>query len=128
MFAELHTLTQFDLDSKPWLPIILIGQNHLVDRLSFRKSAPLASRIIARSHRSAVESEEMKAYVDHHLKIVGATAKIFSDEAYTAIFQGSGGILRKANHLARGAMIAAAGKKEFTVTPHHVEVASSEIF
>lgn len=39
VFAELHTLTQFDLDSKPWLPLILMGQNHLVDRLNFRKSA-----------------------------------------------------------------------------------------
>jgi D-cysteine desulfhydrase len=46
VFVELHTITQFDFDSKPWLPIILIGQNHLVDRLKFRKSAPLASRVV----------------------------------------------------------------------------------
>ncbi len=128
VFAELHTLTQFEFDSKPWLPIILIGQNHLVDRLSFRKSAPLASRVIARSHLSAVERDEMKTYIDHHLEIAGVTAPIFSNEAYTAIFQGSGGIFRKANHLARGAMIAAAKEKKLTVTPNHVSVASSEIF
>ncbi len=128
VFAELHTLSQFDSDSKPWLPIILIGQNHLVDRLSFRKSAPLASRVIARSHLSAVERDEMKTYIDHHLEIAGATAGVFSDDSYTAIFQGSGGIFRKANHLARGAMIAAAGEKNSTVTPNHVKIASSEIF
>jgi len=128
VFAELHTLTQFDFDSKPWLPIVLVGQNHLVDRLIFRNSAPLASRIIARSHLSAVQPEAMKTYLDHHLKIAGVTAEIFSKEAYTAIFQGSGGIFRKANHLARGAMIAAAADKKSTVTPNHVTVASSEIF
>ena len=122
------TIREFECDSKPWLPIVLIGQNHLVDRLSFRKSAPLASRVIARSHLSAVEPDQMKTYIDHHLEIAGVTAPVFSGEAYTAIFQGSGGIFRKANHLARGAMIAAAKKKNLTVTPNHVAVASSEIF
>ena len=32
VFAELHTLTQFDNDSKPFLPIILAGQGNLVDK------------------------------------------------------------------------------------------------
>ena len=128
VFTELHTLTQFECDSKPWLPIIMVGQNILLDRLSFRKSAPLASRVIARSHLSAIGREEMKVYLNHHLKCVGATADIFSEESHTAIFQGSGGILRKANHLARGAMIAASKEKRSTVTPVDVKKASSEIF
>ena len=33
--------------AKPWLPIFLIRQNHPIDRLKFRKSAP---RVIARSN------------------------------------------------------------------------------
>ena len=50
VLAELHLLTQFDQDSKPYLPIILAGQSPLVDQLVFRTSRPLASRIIARCH------------------------------------------------------------------------------
>ncbi len=57
VFSELHTLTQFDCDSKPWLPIVMVGQNTLLDRLSFRNSAPLASRVIARSHLSSIGRE-----------------------------------------------------------------------
>jgi len=34
LFAELHTITQFEGDSKPWLPLILAGQNNLADNLS----------------------------------------------------------------------------------------------
>ena len=30
VFAELHTLTQFEQDSKPFLPIVLAGQSNLV--------------------------------------------------------------------------------------------------
>ncbi len=57
VFVELHTITQFDFDSKPWLPIILIGQSNLVDKLKFRKSGPLASRVVARSHFSGSEAK-----------------------------------------------------------------------
>lgn len=128
VFVELHTITQFDFDSKPWLPIILIGQNHLVDRLKFRKSAPLASRVVARSHLNAIGKDEMKRYIIHHLEIAGTKEELFSEEAHKAIFQGSGGLFRKANHLARGSLIAAAKQKSQVVLLDHVKAASSEIF
>ncbi len=128
VFVELHTITQFDFDSKPWLPVVLIGQNHLVDKLRFRKSAPLASRIVARSHLKAIGKEDMKKYIAHHLGIAGKKSDPFSESAHTAIFQGSGGLFRKANHLARGSMIAAARQKSSEVSPDHVKIASSEIF
>ena len=44
VFAQIHTLSQFDMDSKPLLPIVLAGQNNLVDKLMFHTSRPLASR------------------------------------------------------------------------------------
>jgi general secretion pathway protein A len=128
VFVELHTITQFDFDSKPWLPIVLIGQNNLIDKLKFRKSGPIASRVVARSHLNAVGKEEMKHYLVHHLEIAGTKADPFSETAHTAIFQGSGGLFRKANHLARGALIAAAKNKSSVVSPDHVKIASSEIF
>jgi type II secretory pathway predicted ATPase ExeA len=43
VFTELHTLTQYQGDSKPWLPIILAGQNNLADNLLYRTAIPLAS-------------------------------------------------------------------------------------
>jgi len=57
VFQELHTLTQFEGDSKPFLPIILAGQSNLIDKLSFRTSQPLASRIVARSHLDGVNRQ-----------------------------------------------------------------------
>jgi len=46
VFAQLHTLGQFEMDSKPLLPIILAGQNNLLDKLMYLTSRPLASRVI----------------------------------------------------------------------------------
>lgn len=127
VFAELHTLTQFQGDSKPWLPIILAGQNNLADNLLYRTAVPLASRIVARSHLQAVNREGMEEYIAHHLRIAEMKNSPFDDQAVTAIHQGSGGLFRKANHLARGALIAAAAEKSQTVTAEHVRVADSEL-
>ncbi len=128
VFAELHTIAQFEQDSKPWLPIILAGQNNLIDKLMYRTSMPLASRVVARSYLEGVNRQEMEQYLAHHLSIAGLRQTPFDQAAITAIHQGSGGLFRKANHLARGAMIAAAKEKSTTVTAEHVRLAATEIF
>ena len=128
VFAELHTITQFEQDSKPWLPIILAGRTNLIDKLMYQTSMPLASRIVARSHMEPINRQEMEQYILHHLAITEVKTKLFEDTAITAVHQGSGGILRKANHLARGALVAAAKNQSRTVTADHVRLASTEIF
>jgi type II secretory pathway predicted ATPase ExeA len=128
VFAELHTICQFEKDSKPYLPIILAGQNNLIDKLSYRCSAPLASRIVARSHLQGTDLAGMQDYLKHHLAIAGIKQNLFDQNAITAIHQGSGGLFRKANHLARGALIAAAANQATLVNAEHVRLASTEIF
>jgi type II secretory pathway predicted ATPase ExeA len=128
VFAELHTICQFEKDSKPYLPMILAGQNNLIDKLSYRCSQPLASRIVARSHLQGTDLKGMQDYLKHHLLIAGVKQNLFDQNAITAIHQGSGGLFRKANHLARGALIAAAAQNCTLVNAEHVRLASTEIF
>ena len=128
VFAQLHTIGQFDMDSKPLLPMILAGQNNLLDKLSYITSRPLASRIIGRSHLEGLKQKDMEGYLKHHLGIAGIKEQLFSDEAILAIHQGSGGLLRRANLLAKGALIAAAREKCMVVSAEHVRLASTEIF
>jgi type II secretory pathway predicted ATPase ExeA len=128
VFAELHTLCQFEKDSKPYLAIILAGQNNLIDKLSYRSSQPLASRIVARSHLQGTDLAGMQDYLKHHLAIAGIKHNLFDQNAITAIHQGSGGLFRKANHLARGALIAAAANQANLVNADHVRLAATEIF
>ena len=127
VFAELQTLTQFEGDSKPWLPVILAGQNNLADNLLYRTAIPLASRVVARAHLKAVNRERMELYINHHLALAGLKNSPFDEQALTAVHQGSGGLFRKANHLARGALIAAAAEKSQHVTADHVRTADSEL-
>ena len=61
VFAELHTLLQFEQDAKPYLPVILVGQASIIDKLSFRNSSALASRVITRCHLEGL-NEKLNRY------------------------------------------------------------------
>lgn len=127
IFAHLHTLIQLEFDSKPILPIILCGQDILQDKLMTPDARPLASRIIGRTHLQSINFETMQDYVTHHLELSGTKEKLFSLEALRAIHQGSGGLLRRANNLAKGALLAAAMEQCRGVSPEHVRLASTEL-
>jgi general secretion pathway protein A len=127
VFAELHTIGQFDNDSKNLFSLVLAGQPNLLEKLTYRSSAPLASRVIARTHLSHLNQDQMSVYLEHHLGVCGVKKQLFSDQAITAIYQGAGGILRKSNLLARGGLIAAAMEKEQAVSAEHVRIASTEL-
>jgi type II secretory pathway predicted ATPase ExeA len=69
--------------------LILAGQANLVDKLMYRTSMPLASRIVARSHLEGVNRQDMEVYLKHHLAIAGVKTALFDDTAITAIHQGA---------------------------------------
>jgi type II secretory pathway predicted ATPase ExeA len=69
-----------------------------------------------------------RRYAAANFHLAGVKNTLFDEAAVTAIHQGAGGLLRKANHLARGALIAAAKEKSQTVTAEHVRLAATEIF
>ncbi len=127
VLSELHTLLQFEKDAKPLLPLVMAGQNNLLETLTCRSAGPLASRVVARSHLEGIVRQQMQQYIEHHLGIAGLTRNPFDEAAITAIHQGAGGLLRKANHLARGALIVAANQKSMTVGAEHVRLAATEI-
>ena len=127
VFAELHTINQFNFDSEKRFSLILVGQNTLVDKLKYRTSIPLASRIMTRAHLSAITEQQMGDYLVHHLKVSGVKVNLFTDTATSAIWQGSAGLLRKANFLSKGALIACMIENEQQATEDHVRRASTEL-
>jgi len=127
LFYQLHTLTQFEYDSKSILPMVLAGQNQLLERLGAYQARPLASRVIGKTHLEALSQKEMGAYLEHHLRVAGSNEGLWGENTTLAIYQGSGGFPRRANMLARGALIAAAREKTRVVTPEHVRLADTEL-
>lgn len=127
VFAQIHVLSQFEFDSKPVMSIIFSGQSNLIDKLLYHTSRPLVSRVVGKTHLEGLKLKDMTGYLNHHLEIAGIKEHLFSDEAVLAIHQGSGGLLRRANALARGSLVAAAGENCSLVTAEHVRLASTEL-
>ncbi len=69
----------------------------------------------------------LEDYLNHHVKLAGISNRIFSEEAIFAIHQGSGGLLRRANSLAKTVLVACAMDGNHTVSAEHVRIASTEI-
>ena len=108
--------------------MILCGQDLLVEHLLANAVRPLASRVLGRDHLEAIKMEVMEEYLNHHISLAGGTAKIFSPEAIFAIHQVSRGLLRRANFLAKTALVACAMEEMNTVSAEHVRVAATELF
>lgn len=127
IFNELHIINQFAHDSQNVFSIALVGQVNLIDKLTYRTSVALASRVITRTHMAHLTESEVQEYLEHRLRISGIKNQLFSSQAIVAIYQGSAGILRRVNLLARGGLIAAASEKQNIVSADHIRIASTEL-
>jgi len=76
VFGELHTLCQFEMDTKPFLPMILVGQSNLIDKLRYPGSKPLASRVVGRGHLEGGDRKLMELYLMHHLNLAGIESQL----------------------------------------------------
>jgi type II secretory pathway predicted ATPase ExeA len=104
-FEEIRLLTNFQLDDRNLVAIVLVGQPELRERLRHRTYRALTQRISASFHLVPLGLEDTKAYVRHRLSVAGAQRPIFSDEAIVRLHAASGGVPRVVNHLATQSLI-----------------------
>lgn len=103
---SLRMLTNSSLDTGSHFALLLIGQPTLRRRLKLAVLAALDQRISTRYAITGMDLAETDAYIRHHLKYVGRSDTLFSDDAVAAIHQGSRGYPRVVNNLAVSALIA----------------------
>ena len=109
VLEQLRLLTNLETAQKKLLQIILIGQPELRDVLAKNNLSNLAQRITARYHLQPLSRLETGLYIDHRLKISGATTKIFDKKAKKEIFKFSFGIPRLINVICDRALLGAYG-------------------
>jgi len=71
MFDELRILLNFEMDSKDPLLLILVGQPQLLAKLALRIHLPFRQRVAMRYRMPAMDEQQTRGYVDHHLHLVG---------------------------------------------------------
>jgi putative secretion ATPase (PEP-CTERM system associated) len=97
---ELRMLSNFVCADRPLLQTFLLGQPEFRKMLRSPEMEQLRQRVTASCHLGPMDSAETKAYIVHRLQTVGwCDDPSFSEDAFAAIHQHTGGIPRKINVL-----------------------------
>jgi hypothetical protein len=103
---RLRLLTNKEGDDAHLFTIILTGQIELARRLEHPRCANLFQRIGVYCHLAKIESQDlMRDYIEHRLARAGTSRRIFTDDAYNAIWKYSeNGVPRLINKIAKRAL------------------------
>jgi type II secretory pathway predicted ATPase ExeA len=125
-FEEIRLLTNFQLDDRNLVAIVLVGQPELRERLRHRTYRALTQRIGASFHLVPLAAGESHAYVAHRLSVAGASREVFTPEAVERLHVAAGGIPRVLNHLATQALLEGMARGAQRVDAAVVEAVASE--
>ena len=97
---ELRMLSNYQEDGQALLQSFLLGQLELKQTLQGPGMEQVRQRIIAGYHLRPLDRQELQAYVEHRLALVGwQKDPAISDAAFDAIFASTGGVPRRVNTL-----------------------------
>ena len=102
---DLRLLFNFQMDSKDYACVLLIGQPLLLNHLSLQIHLPLRQRIAIHYGFKGLSKDEIPSYLTTLLKAAGVVEPLFTPDATEAIFAFSGGLPRKINSLAEKSLL-----------------------
>jgi type II secretory pathway predicted ATPase ExeA len=97
---HLHILSNYAWDSAPLLSLVLVGLPELTDRMTLRRNRSLWSRVHARLALGEARPEDTAEYVEHRIKLAGASTNPFGPDALVLLHEASGGRLRDIDRIA----------------------------
>ncbi len=110
-FEELRLLTNFQLDDRNLLTLILIGQPELKEKLKGKSCAPLMQRVGVKYHIKPLDQSEVKEYLNFRMSVAGRTEGLFTDSAIELIYNISKGVPREINTIANYALLEGFGRE-----------------
>lgn len=101
----LRLLTNFDMDSRHVISIILAGQPRLKRNLTNPDNDDIHQRLAHFGELRLLTREESKSYVDHRMKLVGAAHMPFTPQSLEALYEVTSGNMRAIDEIAKGALV-----------------------
>lgn len=109
-FDEIRLLTNFQLDDRNLLSVVLMGQPELRRRLKHRAYEALRQRIGMQYDLQPLSAAETAEYLDFRVVRAGGEPGLFSAEAVELIHACAAGIPRRINHAASLALLEGFGR------------------
>lgn len=106
LLEEIRLLGNMETAAEKLLPIVLVGQPELADRLNEASLRQLKQRVALRSHLAPLSLSEMATYIETRARTAGGrSAALFTLEAVFLIHQRSRGIPRTINVICDNALV-----------------------
>ena len=106
LMEEIRLLANIESDTDKLLPVVLVGQPELGERLNELTLRQLKQRVALRCQLDPLELHHTAAYIAHRLTLAGGDpASVFSREAVIAIHERSHGIPRSINVVCDNALL-----------------------
>jgi general secretion pathway protein A len=125
---QVRLLTNLETASQKLLQIILIGQPELREVLARVELRQLAQRITGRYHLAPLTRAETASYVNHRLRVAGASGEIFTSAALREVHRLSEGVPRIINVICDRALLGAFTQEQHHIGPALVRAAASEVY
>lgn len=127
VFDEIRLLTNFQLDDRNLLSVIIMGQPELRGKLTTPEMEPLRQRFGIQYHLQPLSIEETLEYLDFRMEVAGAGAGVFSPDAVIRIHEITGGVPRKINIIASNALLVGFGKDASWIDGEIIEELRGEL-
>jgi type II secretory pathway predicted ATPase ExeA len=127
IFDEIRLLTNFQLDDRNLMSVIIMGQPELRRMLAAPVYEPFRQRIALSYHLNPLDMEETLEYLDFRVEVAGGSPGLFSPDAVHRIFELSGGVPRRINVIATNALLEGFGREASWVEGDIVEGLKSEL-
>lgn len=128
IFDEIRLLTNFQLDDRNLLSMIIMGQPELRSILSASAYEPFRQRLAINYHLSPLNMEETMDYLDFRMDVAGGDPGLFSPDAVQRIYQLSGGVPRKINVIATNALLVGFGREATMIDGAIIDGLQDELF
>ncbi len=124
---DLKMLFNFDVDSKDYAILILVGQPVLNDMLSRNTHEALRQRIVVSYNLNGLTEKEVEEYLKSRLKLAGMNENMFEDGAIKAVSSICGGSTRKLNSIIENCLMICEQKGENVVNTEIAMLAENEL-
>lgn len=120
-------LYDFEMDSKDYVTLILVGNPELKQELSKIIYEPLKQRILVNYTFMGLSREEVKEYVMSRLNIANASSHIFTQDALHALYACCKSSPRRLNTLVINCLMLGSQRKKATIDSEIVMDAKKEM-
>jgi general secretion pathway protein A len=105
LLEQIRLLSNIELQNRKLINIFFVGQSEFNDTLMKERSKAVRQRITVSYHIDPLTEAETHKYIQHRLKIAGATRQIFTADAVHEIFSFSNGYPRLINIICDHALL-----------------------